>query len=440
MTVCLFLLLAFAVTASYAQSTATGTIVGTVTDASGAVLPEAEVTITNKSTNSSSKTVSNNAGHYIFVNVDPGNYDMRVTKQGFQTAVVQDQVVAVGKSLTEDVKLSVGSVQQEITVETTGTELQTMNATVGNDVRGTLLESLPAVGRDVSTFAVLQPGVSPDGSVAGTQVDQSTFQLDGGQNSSDMDGSQQVYTPSFANDPSGGVVKNQIGAPPTGVMPTPIDSVEEFKVNTANQTADFNSSSGAQVQVVTKRGTNSVHGTVYEYYLDNNFNANTWDNNLSGTPLPSFHYSRFGAALGGPVIPKEILGGKTYLFGNYEGFRWPNSVTQERVVPTAAMEAGILTVNGTQYDLKTLDPRGIGIDPVVQQLWTKFEPKPNDPTCGALLSKYCDTVNTQGFKTNVAIPQKSNFGVVRLDHDFGSRMHFNSSYRYYHLTRATADQ
>jgi hypothetical protein len=440
LTAMVILLFAFSAITGFAQSTSTGTIVGTVTDQSGAVVPEASVAITNRATNTTTKTVSNSAGHYVFVNVDPGTFDLKITKQGFQTALVPNQVVEVGKALTEDVKLTIGAVTQEVTVETTGTELQTLNSTVGNDVTGVALESLPAVGRDVSTFAVLQPGVSPDGSVAGAVVDQSSFQLDGGQNSNDMDGSMQVYTPSYANDPSGGIVQNQIGAPPTGVMPTPIDSVEEFKVNTANQTADFNSSSGMQVQVVTKRGTNTVHGTVYEYYLDNNFSANSWDNNLSGTPLPSYHYSRFGAALGGPVIPKDILGGKTYLFGNFEGFRWPNSTTIERSVPTTTMDQGILTFGGTQYNLKALDPRGIGIDPTVQQMWTKLMPPPNDPSCGSLLGSRCDGVNTQGFKANVSTPQHSNFGVARLDHDFGPKWHFSTSYRYYNLSIATTNQ
>ena len=88
------------------------------------------------------------------------------------------------------------------------------------------------------------------------------------------------------------------------MIPTPADSIEEFKVGTNNQTADFNSSAGAQVSMVTKRGTNNWHGTVYEYYLDNNFNANTWDNNNTGTPIPSYHYNRFGGAIGGPILPK----------------------------------------------------------------------------------------------------------------------------------------
>src|SRR5438270_2478496 len=437
-----------------AQTGATGAIVGTVTDPQGAVVPGTDVSITDKSTNTTAKTTSNSAGHYTFSNVSPGIFDIKITEAGFQTALVRDQRVEVRKVLTEDVNLPVGSVTQEVTVETTGTELQTMNATVGNTVSGVALDSLPSLGRDVSTFVTLQPGVGPDGSVAGTVVDQASFQLDGGNNTNDMDGSMNVYTPSFGGDPTGGIASQLTGVgTPTGVMPTPADSVEEFKVNTANQTADFNNSSGAQVQVVTKRGTNTVHGTVYEYYLDNNFNANTWDNNLSKTPIPNYHYSRFGAALGGPIIPKEILGGKTYLFGNYQGFRWPNSITIERPVPTVAMRNGLLTDTdtGTQYDLKALDPRKIGgipigVNPVVQQLWTKYMPLPNDPKCtgafisGSLLGSRCDGVNTQGFKGNMALPQKDDFGVVRVDHDFGAKWHFKTSYRIYKLTRATADQ
>lgn len=441
--------LGFAAPSSFSQTGATGAIIGTVTDPQGAVVPSADVLLTEKSTNSTSKTTTNSAGHYAFANVNPGLYDIKITKQGFQTGLVRDQRVEVGKSLTEDVTLPLGAVTQEVTVETTGTELQTMNATVGNTVSGVALDSLPSLGRDVSTFVTLQPGVGPDGSVAGTVVDQASFQLDGGNNTNDMDGSMNVYTPSFGGDPTGGIASQLTGVgTPTGVMPTPADSVEEFKVNTANQTADFNNSSGAQVQVVTKRGTNTVHGTVYEYYLDNNWNANTWDNNLSGTPIPGYHYSRFGAALGGPIIPKEILGGKTYMFGNYQGFRWPNFITIERPVPTAALRAGLITDadTGIQYDLKTIDPRGIGLNPTIQQLWSKYMPLPNDPKCtgapisGPLLGSRCDGFNTQGFKANMALPQNDNFGVVRLDHDFSSKLHFNTSYRIYKLTRATADQ
>jgi hypothetical protein len=450
--VCLFALTPITL---FPQAANTGSIAGTVLDSQGGAVAGATVTITDITTNIARTAVTNDTGRYVFVDVPPGSYAVAVTRTGFRVAKVSKQVVSVGLALTLNVSLEVGAVTESIEVVASNAELQTLNATVGNTVGGELLQNLPSIQRDAATFVTLQPGVSPDGSVAGAVVDQSTFMLDGGQNSNDMDGSMTVYTPSFAGDPTGGIVSSQLGGSPTGVMPTPLDSVEEFKVNTANQTADFNSSAGAEVQVVTKRGSNSWHGTGYEYYFDNHMNANTWDNNASGTPLPSYHYNRFGASGGGPIIPKEILGGKTYFFANYEGFRWNNSQTYEVPVPTAAMRAGILTFpdangNPVQYNLNTgtncgpngngaCDPRGLGLNPLVTQLWA-FEPAPNDPSCGPLVGKYCDGLNEQGFKTNVTIPYTSNFGVVRMDHDFGPKWHFNTSYRYYKLTRSTLNQ
>ena len=452
--VALFCFIALTPTALLSQATNTGSIAGIVTDPQGAAVIGATVTITDPTTNVSRTAVANDAGRYVFVDVPPATYNVSVSKTGFRVSRLLNQKVSVGLTLTLNVTLELGSVTETVEVSATvGAELQTLNATVGNTVTGVALQSLPALGLDASTFVTLQPGVAPDGSVAGAVMDQSSFLLDGGQNTNDMDGTMSTYTPTFASDPTG---VQTVGAP-TGVMPTPIDSVEEFKVNTANQTADFNSSAGAEVQVVTKRGTNAWHGTVYEYYLDNNFNANRWDNNLTGTPLPSFHYNRFGGAVGGPIIPKSLLGGKTYFFANYQGFRWNNTVTIERAVPSANMRNGILTFNGIQYNLQTgmncgsagnapCDPRGLGIDPLVQQLWSKYMPVGNDPSCtgsavsGSLVGVRCDGVNEIGYKANMLVPQNDNFGVARLDHDFGAKLHFNSSYRYYKLTRATTDQ
>ena len=466
--VVLFLLFAslFLPLAIHAQSASSTTVAGIITDASGAVIADAAVKLTDKATNIPRSINTNDQGRYFFADVISGDYEIEVNKTGFR--VTKTAITAkVGIALTVDLKLELGAVTETVEVTTTNSELQTMNATVGNTLSGDALTNLPSINRDVATFVTLQPGVSPDGSVAGAVVDQSSFMLDGGQNTNDMDGSMQVYTPSFADDPTGGVVKSQIGGSPSGVMPTPIDSVEEFKVNTANQTADFNSSSGAQVQVVTRRGTNSWHGSAYEYYLDNNFSANTFDNNFSGTPLPSYHYNRFGASGGGPIIKKEILGGKTYFFANYEGFRWNNSSTYERAVPSADMRNGILTLGvcnaacqddpkasppvPTVFNLNTgtncgpggaaaCDPRGLGINSLVQQMWNTFEPAGNDPSCGALKGATCDGVNEIGFKSNVSLPQTSNFGVARLDHDFGSKWHFTTSYRYYKLILANTSQ
>jgi Carboxypeptidase regulatory-like domain len=456
------LLLSLCTPPVWAQAVATGTITGTVTDNTGAVVLGATVTVISKATGDTRSTTTNDVGHFIFQNVDPGSYTIKFKKPGFSELVVTDATVQVGTQLNENVTMKLGAVSTTVTVtETAGAELQTMNSTVGQTVSGTALDSLPAIGHDVVTFAVLQPGVSPLGSVAGTLMDQSSFTLDGGNNTNDMDGGGQSYTPSFGGDPTGGVIAggglragNQTGGVPSGIMPTPSDSVEEIKVNSANQTADFNASSGSQVEIVTRRGGNSWHGSGYEYYLDNNLNANTWDNNVSGTPLPSYHYSFFGGRAGGPIIPKEILGGKTYFFANYQGFRWPNSATYERAVPSDAMRLGLLqfagtvynlnptavTYNGTTYPGTTLDPRGIGINPVVQAMWNKFEPETNDPGCSLNSSSRCDGVNEQGFKSNLATPIRDDFAVTRVDHDFGSKWHFNTSWRYYRLLHTTTSQ
>jgi hypothetical protein len=435
-----------------------------VTDPTGAVVNGATVTLTDTSTKTSRSVTSNEAGRYIFVNVDPGTYDVSISKQGFSTTKTQT-TVQVGVTMTLNMALQVGGSNIVVEVTAVGTELQTMNATVGNTLTGIALDNLPSLNRDVSTFVELQPGVSPDGSVSGAVVDQSSFMLDGGNNTNDMDGSMSVYTASFAGDPTGGVSNqsNAVAAGPTGVMPTPADSVEEFKVNSAGQTADFNSSAGAEVQVVTRRGTNAWHGSAYEYYLDNNFSANTWDNNLTGTKVPNWHRSRFGGRVGGPLLPK-FFGGKTYFFANYEGYRWPNSTTFERIVPSADMRLGLLTFGGVTYNLNNApvtsaegvvygpnanctafplgmcDPRGIGINPLVAQMWNKYMPLPNEAVGACNLTR-CDAAgNIRGFKTNLAIPQTSNFGVLRIDHDFGDKWHFTSSYRYFKLGIATTDQ
>ena len=449
-----------------AQSGSTGTVVGMVKDPSGAVISGANLTLTDKTTSTRRTTTTGDTGSYVFTNIPTGTYDLTVKHPGFSQGKVSNLKVDVGQQITVNVPLQVGGVTEQVEVQVTGTELQTLSATLGNTVTAAALENLPTLGRDTSSFITLQAGVSPDGSAAGTVVDQTVFTLDGGNNSNDMDGSSGVYNPNFGDDPAGGLFSNKYnqisgsnlginGGQPSGVMPTPVDSVEEFKVSTTNQTADVNNSSGMQVAIVTKRGTNTWHGTAYEYYWDNNFSGNTWENNNhAGTPadpkiaVPDWHRSWFGVAVGGPIIPKEILGGKTYFFFNYQGARWPNSETITKLVPSAAMRQGYLTgPDGTVYDLSnnpstTIDPRGIGINSYVQTLWNTYMPVvPLAAGCGPLTGDtFCDGVNTLAFSANMALKQTDNFAVVRLDHDFGQKWHFQASYRYYHLTRATDDQ
>ena len=451
---------------SHSQTATSGAVVGTVTDPSGAVVAGATITLTDKATGVARTASTNSSGRYIFVDVNPGVYSVIINKAGFATEKTDNHEVKVGTNLTLDISMQVGGANVVVEVSATGTEMETMNATIGNTVTGIALDNLPSLGRDVNSFVELQPGVATDGAVAGAVNDQSYFSLDGGNNTNDMDGNGSVYTPKQGQvalgDPTGGVAsQGTLYGAPTGTVPTPADSVEEFKVNTAGQTADFNSAAGAEIKVVTKRGTSSFHGTAYEYYKDNNWSSNSWQNNFQ-TPhvgLPSYHYSRFGGAVGGPLIPKDVLGGKTYFFFNYEAFRFPNAETIIRNVPSPALRLGLLsdsttgavvynlnptpvTFNGVTYAgnfgcTGPCDPLSLGLNPLVSQIWNKYEPTSNSSCQGAGL---CDGANVLGFSSTLNLPTSSKFAVVRVDHDFSSKQHFMSSWRYYNFKSASDDQ
>ena len=446
--------LALTSVAAWGQAAASGTVSGQVTDPGGAVVASAAVQLVDVETKAVRSTVSNPAGRYDFVDVPPGLYDLTVAHPGFALVRVPAQKVDVGLSLTLNVRLEVGTTTTTVEVTASaGAELQTLNATVGSTIAGDSLLLLPNLNRDVSSLSVLQVGVTPSGQVAGVQSDQNSFQLDGGNVNDDMAGTSNTYTTSFASNSA-----------PSAAVPTPIESVEEFKVNLSNQTADFNGAAGSQVQLVTKRGTNQFHGALYEYFYASNVGAaNTWkdDHTPSGslpyTPLPKTHRNHYGAALGGPLLPNWV-GGKTYFFSNFEGYDYPNATTVEKYVPTALMRAGVIQlpnsagvysaynlnpypviVNGTTFAPATCvggslcDPRGIGLNPVVNQIWQKYMPLPNDPQSG-------DLYNTQGYRSNVNLPQTQRFAVERIDHDFGARNHFTVSDRYYTFNQLTSGQ
>jgi hypothetical protein len=450
MAICLGLL-GIAALPAPAQSTATGTVSGLVTDSQSAVLRGAVVKLIDNATNAERETVSNEAGRYIFNNVPLGIYDLTVAQPGFRISRVRSQTVEVGLALTLNVTMDVGATSTTVEVTASaGAELQTVNSTIGSTISGDSMLLLPNLSRDASSLAVLQVGVTPSGQVAGTQNDQGVFQLDGGNNSDDMAGTYSSYTTSN-------------GSATSGVAPTPIESIEEFKVGVTNQTADFNGAAGSQVQMVTKRGTNDFHGAAYDYFFATNVGAaNTWKDDhtpadgLLYTPLPKTHKNRFGGVLGGPVLPK-LAGGKTYFFANYEGLRFPNNTLEEKTVPSALMRAGVIqvpnsagvyqaynlnptpvAVNGVIYQPATCggglcDPRGLGLNPLVNQIWSKYMPLANDPRFG-------DQYNTEGYISELQLPQSSNFGVVRLDHDFNEKNHFTVSDRYYNYSQATANQ
>ncbi|MGA8618449.1 MAG: carboxypeptidase-like regulatory domain-containing protein, partial [Candidatus Sulfotelmatobacter sp.] len=226
---------------AWAQSASSGTVFGVVTDPSGALVSGATVTLTDASTKVARTAPTNTTGRYFFADVNPGVYQISVAKPGFSTTKAEHQEVQVGINLQVDLSLQIGGTNEVVEVTASGTELQTMNATVGNTVTAIAIDNLPSIGRDVNTFIELQPGVSAGGDVGGAVNDQSYFSLDGGNNTNDMDGSGGVYTATQQNlvigDPTGGMSTQSFTySAPSGVMPTPADSVEEFKVNTAGQT------------------------------------------------------------------------------------------------------------------------------------------------------------------------------------------------------------
>src|SRR5215813_6273662 len=480
-----------------AAQAASGGVTGLVSDPQGAAVPGADVTLTDISTNSKQTTTTNDSGRYNFPVVHIGLYDITVTKTGFKVAKLSQQRVSIGLVLTVNVALEVGALTETVVVTSspTGAELQTANATVGTTISLKELEFLPNLGRDASTLMALQPAVTPGGAVAGAVGDQNTFTIDGGQNTDDMSGDTVGYIVNFT-----GTSGTQTNGMASGVVPTPVESVEEFRVNTVGQTADFNGSIGAQVQMVTKRGTGQWHGSGYGFYFaPNHLGAQTWalnhtpfikgsapdrrpckpgttlsegDTNcvMAGQPIFPSHRTRFGFSVGGPMIPKKILGGKTYVFLNYEGFRFPNADTFEKPMPTEAFRKGVIQIpdvsgNWIPYNLNpgpvtvtvgnplftganaqrtvtlpgtgtTLDPRGIGMNATVLQTWNTM-PLPNDPT-NTISS--ADQFNTQGFIGQISRPLTSDVYIGRIDHDFGSKHHLFSSFRAQHLVNTTSNQ
>src|SRR5580692_10780085 len=422
----------------WGQATTTSSVIGLVTDSTNAAIPGADVTLTDLGTKISQKASTNDSGRYIFTNVNPGTYNLTVIKQGFAKSEIAQQPVEVGSTLTLNFKMELGTSTTTVEVRAvSGAELQTTNASVGTTISGSALDSLPNFGRDVTTLSVIQPGTTLTGNTGGAVSDQNSYTLDGGNNSDDMGGNVTGYVTNFT-----GLGGTQTNGNPSGVMPTPVESIEEIKVNSFNQTADFNASIGGQVVMVTKRGTNQFHGSGYLYYFDTVLGAaNTWSDNhtpstvlgLPYTPLVSNHRTRYGYSIGGPISTKKILGGRTYFFFNQENLRFPNSGTYEHLVPSAAMRAGVIQIanssgtyvpynlnpfpvtvplgNGLNGPMTTVqpagcailgcDPRNIGLNPVVNQIWSKYMPTANDA-----LYASGDQYNTQGYLSTIRAPDR----------------------------------
>src|SRR6266852_3811741 len=401
--------------AARAQTASTGTVLGTVVDPGGGVVPDAKLELANTGTSDLRRTETNAQGQFVFANVVPGEYTLRVAKAGFRTTAAAFHV-AVTKSYTMDFKLELGEVSEVVQVEAGArVELQTTDATVGNVLAGSEIQRFPALTRQVNELLTLQPGATPGGEITGARSDQSSFTLDG------ID-----------------VTNNSVGGLGTFTF-LPIDSIDEFRVSVANPDAEFGRGAGGQVSLISRSGTDQYHGSVYWYHQNDNLNANSWDNDRLGLQKPELKDNRFGARGGGPL--PFLWHKKTFFFANYEGRRFPNSTPQSRIVPTDTLKQGILQFRDASgvvqsYNLATsvacgptgisaCDPRGLGLSPSISALW-KLMPTGNDSSVGG-----ADGLNTTGFTTNVGTPFKSDFYDLRLDQNVTSKWQANVSYRYY---------
>jgi hypothetical protein len=393
--------------AVHAQDTTT--LSGTVTDPQGKVIQGATVTITNTATGTSRTATSSDSGGYAFNQITPGTYSARAEAKGFKVSVQDNVGLVVKTPATLNFQLEVGSVNETVTVSGGAeTLINRHDATIGNAFTAPQITQLPLEGRNVASLLSLQPGVTfigrvnPDGgttdirngSVNGGKSDQANVTLDG------VD----------VNDQQNGLAFNS-------ALRVTLDSVQEFRVVTTNANAEQGRSGGAQISLVTKGGTNQIHGSAYEFNRNTLFEANDWFNNAvkPAVPRPKLIRNVFGASVGGPIIKDRL-----FFFANYEGRRDSRDASVLRTVPSVDLRNGIVhEVNGqgqaVTLDIaaqKALDPQHLGPNPAVMAIFQQY-PVPNDNTTG-------DGLNAQGFRFNSPIHLSWNTYISRIDYNVTS--------------------
>jgi hypothetical protein len=390
-------------------------------------VPGASITLTAAATGLKRTATSNVEGAYQFLAVPPGNYRLEAKAQGFSSYVVPQVTLLVSTASTVNIQLQLARVVTTVTVKGTAVPLvNTTDASLGTAIEESQIEQLPIADRDVGHLLSLQSGVTylggklntaatdtRSGAVNGLRSDQSNLTLDG----------------TSINDLNNGYAF-------TGVLTVPPDSVEEFRVTTANSNASSGYSSGAQVAIVTKSGTNHFHGSVYEYNRNTIFSANDpflkAAQAASGEPnkAPKLLRNVFGFTLGGPILHNRL-----FFFTNYEGRRDAQGESVLRRVPTTALRDGVIQyecsdatqcpggsvtgVSGQNYpvapgyyglgpaQLLQMDPAGIGVNQAVLKVLQQY-PNPNDLTVG-------DGLNRQGYRFSSKEDSSFNTYIARLD-------------------------
>jgi len=319
---CVFLLLCLGAPAQ----TFYGSIVGTVNDSTGASIGQASVTLLNMGTADRRASTTDGAGNYQFVNLPPGQYRVEVEKQGFRRLVRENVTVEVQSVVRIDAAMQVGDVNQVIEVTEQTPLLQTENASLGQVVEARKVQEMPLNGRNVFSLVALVPGVVPGGQSSATPTGANPFAWANFQ----IGGGQANQSASYID----GAPNNSNYVNHTMLIPSQ-DAVQEFRVQTNNLGPEFGRLAGGVINLTTKSGTNSFHGSAYEFLRNRSLNANTFFNNRAGVKRPAFTQNQFGVTFGGP-IRKD----KTFFFGSYEGFRLRQGSSYVFSVPTDPMRAG----------------------------------------------------------------------------------------------------
>src|SRR5438477_10032475 len=298
--------------------TSTGEFNGTVTDASGALVANAKVTATSTETGAAREITTDRGGSYVITLLPPGFYNLAAEAPGFRRTVQNNVELRVNQRAEVNLQLQVGQVSD--TVEVTGTAplLESQSSSLGTVVDTQLTSELPLNGRNFVQLATLSPGVNGTGySVSGTIMS--------GTRPDDRRPGTEIFSNGNregSNDFLYDGIDNNDRLTLSIVLRPGVEAIREFKVQTNLYSADQGRNSGAVVDVVTKSGTNQVHGSAFEFLRNSAMDARNFFN-AKGTPFPSFRYNQFGGSFGGPVeVPKLYKGrDKTFFFVDYEGFR-----------------------------------------------------------------------------------------------------------------------
>ena len=417
--VCLSLLTA----ASLLQGQSTSSLRGTVTDQQGGLIPAAVVKLSSSSNGTSREVVTDQGGAYQFVQVTPGEYSLTAAKAGFSQASKEHVVLQVNVPATLDVQLAVGATSEQVNVIADAATVSTTDASIGNAFTERQVRQLPLETRNVVQLLSLQPGVTSNGEVLGARRDQNNVTLDG----VDVNDNQNSGISASKNDGQG---SNANTANPlsgfNSVLPVPLDSVQEFRVTVGGEGADEGRSSGGQVALVTKSGTNQLHGSAYEFNRNTLFAANSWFNNRSGVDRETLNRNQFGASLGGRIIKDRV-----FYFLNYERRIDASSTPQERAVPSETLKQGILTLADADGNIHTLnaadiqavDPLHIGLNPGYLKLINQY-PAGNDPAYGA-----DGGLNFTGFRFNAPNRLDNRAYVGKMDFILDHAAHHTLSVR-----------